>query len=63
MTAEQLEHLRVCCNKQKLYLIVYDGGPTPDLPIRVCKDCFESNPRFQQFIKKKTLLQNPEPYF
>lgn len=63
MTAEQLDPLRVCCDKPKLYFIVYDGGSTPDLPIHVCKDCFENKPQFQQFIKKKTLLQNPESYF
>lgn len=60
MIAEQLDSLRVCCDKPKLYLIVYDGGPTPDLPIHVCTDCFENKPKFQRFIKKKILLHDSE---
>lgn len=56
MDTSNLEQLRECCKNEKMYLVIYDGGTAPDLPILVCKNCFENDPAFQQFIKKKTLL-------
>lgn len=51
-----LEQLRECCNKEKLFLIIYDGGDTPDLPVLVCSSCYKTRFIFQEFIKHKKLL-------
>ncbi len=62
MSVTELDELRECCTNEKMYLIIYDGAITPDLPILVCKACFENNPIFQRFIKQKTLLQKTKSY-
>lgn len=51
-----LEGLRECCQNEKIYLVIYDGGPTSDLPILVCQSCFETRRVFQKFIKEKMIL-------
>jgi len=51
-----LEKLRECCDKEKSFLIIYDGGNTSDLPILVCQSCYDTKPIFQSFIKYKKLL-------
>ena len=58
MNKQSLEPLRVCCKKDKMFLIVYDGGPTPDLPILVCKSCYDNFPIFQKFVKSKQSIEN-----
>ena len=59
MNTSNLEQLRECCKNEKLYFIVYDGSVTPDLPVLVCKSCFENFPVFQQHIKSKQRLAQP----
>ena len=58
MKSYNLDQLRKCCENQKVFFIVYDGGPTPDLPVLVCKSCFEKFPIFQKFIKSKQSIEN-----
>ncbi|MDE1726267.1 MAG: hypothetical protein KGH89_03270 [Thaumarchaeota archaeon] len=58
MQPSNLDKLRKCCENQKTYLIVYDGGPTPDLPVLVCQSCYDSFPVFQKFIKSKQFVED-----
>ncbi len=55
MASSNLDEVRQCPHSPKLYYIIYDGGITPDLPVLVCKSCFE-NPLYQKFIKNKNIL-------
>ena len=47
-----LEKTRQCCQNPSIFLILFDGGDTPDLPIRICRGCSQK-PLFQKFIKSK----------
>lgn len=58
MNNQNLESIRVCCKNDKEYFIVYDGGPTSDLAILVCKSCFENFPIFQKFVRSKQSVKN-----
>ena len=58
MNNQNLEPLRVCCKNDKEYLIVYDGGPTLDLAVLVCKSCFENFPTFQKFVRSKQSVKD-----
>ena len=55
MASSNLDEVRQCPHSPKLYYIIYDGGITPDLPVLVCKSCFEK-PLYQEFIKNKNIL-------
>ena len=55
MASSNLDEVRQCPHSPKLYYIIYDGGITPDLPVLVCKSCFEK-PLYQKFIKNKNIL-------
>lgn len=56
MESTNVDQVRQCCGKQKDFLIIYDGGTTPDLPVLVCKSCFDNLPVFQKFIKSKQFV-------
>jgi len=53
-----LEKTRQCCKNPSLFLILFDGAGTPDLPIHVCKDC-SKKPLFQKFVKIRISI-NPD---
>ncbi|MFN3655601.1 MAG: hypothetical protein ACK4TO_09835 [Candidatus Nitrosotenuis sp.] len=52
MDSLNLEQLRECCDNNKVYFIIYDGGNKPDVPVLVCKSCLD-NLVFRQHIKSK----------
>jgi hypothetical protein len=56
MESSNLEQIRKCCENKKDFLVIYDGGPTPDLPVLVCESCFDKVSVFQKFIKSKQLV-------
>ena len=52
-----LEKTRHCCKNRKIFLILFDGAGTADLPILVCKDCSQK-PLFQKFVKIKVSINS-----
>jgi predicted PolB exonuclease-like 3'-5' exonuclease len=58
MQSSNLNQIRKCCENKEDFLITYDGGSTPDLPVLVCKTCFDNFPIFQKFIKFKQLVKD-----
>jgi len=57
MMVTSLEKTRGCCKNPPIFLILFDGAGTPDLPIRVCKSCSEK-PLFQKFIKTRISINH-----
>jgi len=55
VASSNLDDIRKCPHTPKLYYVIYDGGTTQDLPVLVCKSCFEK-PLYQKFIKNKNIL-------
>ena len=47
---DTLEKIRQCCNNPKLFLFLFNGAGTADLPIMICKRCSQK-PLFQKFTK------------
>jgi len=59
VASSNLDEVRHCPHSPKLYYVIYDGGTTPDLPLLVCKSCFEK-PLYQKFVKNKNILSKKQ---
>jgi len=52
-----LEKTRQCCKNPSIFLILFDGAGTSDLPILVCKSCSQK-PLFQKFVKTRISINH-----
>lgn len=56
MKIDKEKSQRICCSRPKQFRIIYDGGTSGDLIVSFCKKCFQNEPDFKLFIKKKVKL-------
>jgi len=52
-----LEKTRQCCKNPSIFLILFDGADTADLPIRVCESCSKKH-LFHKFVKTRISINH-----